>query len=211
MFKAMCSAVAIATLLAGCQATPLQAPTLAAVAPQTIADGQVRRLLSVEGGAGLWGINYSLYRAKGSYKHSWYEVNWAGRLRKRTETIRYDDYHGNANFAGKSELLKASYDRYVYRVPDDQVLVLNQTEGTGTIYLNGFAVRVSDTVRPVHYMFGPGEELVIRFVPDIQLKSGDSSRSSSHYVYNYHSLHISGFTTSPNLLGSIGASTGSVK
>lgn len=206
MIKATIATVLFAAILTGCQAAPLTVSPVADKAPEP----SMRRVMSAQGSGSIWGINYGLTQRRGYYKETWYE-DWKGKPRKRSREVNYNDYHESMNFSGKGELLKASYDRFYYRVPDDQVLVLNHAEGHGTIVLNGFAFQLDGNIRPIHYVFGPGEEVVIRLIAVGQSTKSSNGSSSWSDTTTYRPMHLSGFTTNPSLLGPLGATTGSAK
>lgn len=158
-------------------------------APRVITGPQLRRVLAADASATLWGINYSLTENR----------TWS-KKRGETKTFRV-----SYSFAGRGELIKADYDRFVYQVPDDQVLIINKLVGgnnattyanpyQGTVILNGFGVHIYD--HDAHYVFGPGELVVIKMQPNfLYAHNGDDSGYT-----NYHGLHLSGYVGSPDLL-----------
>jgi hypothetical protein len=88
-------------------------------------------------------------------------------------------------------------------VPDDQVLILNQVDGGGSISINGYGYHVPQT--GMQYMFGPGELVVFNFGPNV---TNSYSGSTSRTII-YQGLAISGYTISPDLLGGQGLVRGS--
>jgi hypothetical protein len=190
--------------LTGCQAaapvaapaTPWLSPPAFSVtgapegpAPRILTGSQLRRVLAADASATLWGINYSL-----SEHRSW------SKKRGETKTFRV-----SYAFAGRGELIKADYDRFVYQVPDDQVLIINKLVGghnattyanpyQGSVILNGFGVQIFE--QDAHYVFGPGELVVIKMQPNFQYAfNGDDSGYT-----NYYPLSLSGYVGSPDLL-----------
>ena len=195
----------LVALLAGCQnqampsavATPAVSTSVRSVAPaaapQVLDQAQVRRLMQVAGSAALWGVTYSQSYSGGSRKVTvnsnwWYES--------------YSNFSGNAAFSGKGELLRVAYNRYIYRVPSDQVLVLNTLEGNGQFFINGYSTAVRGTV---HYLFGPGEQVILNFNPAVSSYKYYDQGRASYGNTSYHPLTMSGFTVSPSLLGATGA------
>jgi hypothetical protein len=200
MLKPITAALlAIAPVLTGCHtAIPtMSAPAAAVSATAKVAPAltgtQVRRLLAVEGGAALWGINYSQHQSR----------SWGKSYNKTTDT-------GNAAFTGKGTLVRAAFNRYVYQVPDGQVLIHNKVEGgnganySGAIAVNGFGVGVTNTAE-LNYVYGPGELVVFTFNP---AQSYAYNGSGSGYT-NYYGVSISGYTASPDMLASLGGVRGS--
>lgn len=196
----------LTALLAGCQSQALPgavgAPpssfsvrtTAPAAAPKVLSEAQVRRLMQVAGTASLWGATYSQSYQEGTRQP----------VRGDYVYEHYRNFTGNAAFSGKSELLRLAYNRYVYRVPADQVLVLNTVEGRGTLYVNGYGISAGQP-RSVHYLFGPGELVVFNFTPTLSGTSGWDGRQVYQRSYSYYPLAVSGFTVSPSLLGGTGA------
>jgi hypothetical protein len=179
--------------LAGCQqAAPNLAPVTPAIssearfqgqplkAPRLVDAAQVRRVLQANGdGLTLFGINFSM---------SYYR-----RTRKGPDEVRWSSNH---SFAGRGVLTKASHDRLVYQVPDDQVLILNQSEGQGAINLNGYRFNVNSQIA---YMFGGGELVVFTFQPTQTYASSGRDTTSISYA----SLGISGYVGSPEMIGRV--------
>lgn len=178
--------------LAGCQqAAPSLAPVTPALsaearfqgqplkAPRLLDAAQVRRVLQAGDGLTIFGINFSM---------SYYR-----RTRKGPDEERWTS---NYSFAGRGALTKASHDRLVYQVPDDQVLILNQSEGQGSINLNGYRFTVNSQIA---YMFGPGELVVFTFQPTQTYASSGSNSVSIAYA----SLGISGYVGSPEMIGRV--------
>ncbi|HEY9720863.1 MAG TPA: hypothetical protein V6D47_02550 [Oscillatoriaceae cyanobacterium] len=197
---------ALLMLLAGCGSTNLSAPNLSAAVPRTndsvrnpyasaaphaplkpISEAAVRHLLNdVTNDACIWAVQYSQSLPRIRMGYAWMD----GAIT------------GSASLVGKGNLIKASYNRYVYRVPDDQVLVVNHFRGSGTLSVDGYSL---DSSSDVHYVFGSGELVVLRFDPT-SYTAGASSYSgcmwNSCYTA-YDGLDIEGFTVSPSLLGGV--------
>ena len=195
----------LAALLTGCQtqALPVAAvvPSVStsvqsvspSVEPKTLDQAQVRRLMQVAGTASLWGVTYSQSYASGTRRAGtgsnwWYE--------------NYSSFSGNAAFSGKGELRRVAYNRFVYRVPADQVLVLNTIEGNGQFIINGFSTIARGRV---HYLFGPGEQVILNFNPAVAVARYYDLGRQSYWATSYQPLTMSGFTVSPSLLGGTGA------
>lgn len=199
MKKLLALAPLLLATLTGCQAaapapTAVAAPALSVTgapegpAPRVIAGPLLRRLLAADTSATLWGINYSLTENR----------SWNKKGETKTFKVSY-------TFAGRGELIKADIDRFVYQVPDDQVLIINKLVGgnnattyanpyQGTVWLNGFGVHIYE--HDAHYVFGPGELVVIKMQPNfLYAYNGDNSGYT-----NYHGLSLSGYVGSPDLL-----------
>lgn len=194
MFKKLLAALlTIAPLTTGCQAaapslpaTPAVAPTKALVAPRLVDTAKLRRVLqAADGSMSLFGISFS----QGLYTY------W-----DRNGTT--ESWTTNMQFSGKGELIKASRNRYIYEVPENQVLVLNQTQGKGQILLNNYGYTVPQAA--MSYLFGPGETVVFTFYPNQSW--GASYQNSASYTFD--SLGISGYTGSPELMGKLGLAKG---
>lgn len=195
----------LAALLTGCQSQALPVgsdvpstpsfsirETAPLARPKVLSETQTRRLMQVAGTASLWGARYTQSVVRGAY----YDRN-----RRLTH---YNNTSGDAAFSGKGELVRVSYNRYLYRVPADQVLVLNTVEGNGTVYVNGYGLGTNQP-RAVHYLFGPGENVVLNYTPNVShTRHIDGRQTYTNYAY-YHPVAMSGFTVSPNLLGGTGA------
>jgi hypothetical protein len=179
--------------LTGCQHTaPVLAPVSPAIAsevqfqgqplkaPRLIDAAQVRRVFQASGdGLTLFGINFSM-----SY------------FRETRKGPDYERWSSSHSFAGRGVLTKASHNRLVYQVPDDQVLILNQSEGKGSINLNGYRFDVSSQIA---YMFGAGELVVFTFQPTQTYASSGRDTTS----ISYSSLGISGYVGSPEMIGRV--------
>lgn len=194
-----------AALLTGCQTQALPGavgvPSAStsvrsvspAAAPRVLDQAQVRRLMQAAGTASLWGVTYSQSyssgtRRAGTGSNWWYE--------------NYSSFSGNAAFSGKGQLQRVAYNRFVYPVPADQVLVLNTIEGNGQFFINGFSTIARGRV---HYLFGPGEQVILNFNPAVAVARYYDYGRQSYWATSYQPLTMSGFTVSPNLLGATGA------
>lgn len=176
MMKAMLLAMMIVSALTG---------WTAALAPAAQA---------ATGSAALWGINYSQVRV-----HIWGKNTTTG--------VRFDNDVLTANpvFSGKGELVPLTAGSYVFRVPDDQVLVINQIEGQGVIFINGYGAQAYGAPLSVQYVFGPGELVGIRFAPVV---TGSGKVTNKKYYdrhdTSYSRLHISGYLADPSLFNGAG-------
>jgi hypothetical protein len=182
MFKTLIAAALVAApLLTGCQAA-------APAAPQA---KPVRHVMEAASSGTLFGVQFGGSYYSNNYRDS--HDNWT-----TSET-----WNTGASLSGKGTLVKASPFRYVYQVPDDQVLILNQVDGGGSISINGYGYHVPQT--GMQYMFGPGELVVFNFGPNV---TNSYSGSTSRTII-YQGLAISGYTISPDLLGGQGLVRGS--
>jgi hypothetical protein len=191
MKKACVAAFLLLATLSGCGATSLpSAPT-----PGVTASAQPKRHVLEAGGAALWGVNFSM---------KWQQVRT--RDRYTGERGFFEGFTASPVFAGKGELIPLSHDRYVYQVPEDQVLVINQIEGAGVIFINGYGATAYGEPLTVNYVFGPGELVGIRFHPQ---SAGSTSTPESYYyestTRNYTALNISGYVADPSLFSGAGA------
>jgi hypothetical protein len=191
---ALTLALAAMPSLSGCQAAtptvtlpsretaaPAAAPGLSLKAPRLLGAAQVRRVLqAASDGLTIFGVNYNA-----SYRR------YDGK-KTRTET-----WTVSAPFTGRGTFTKASHDRFVYEVPADQMLIINQTQGQGRIALNGYAFRTGEG--SVAYMFGPGELVVFTFLPD---QTYASSRGDT-VTKSFSAIGISGYVGSPELIGRV--------
>jgi hypothetical protein len=185
--------LAVAPLTTGCQAaapglppTPAVETAKALAAPRLIETAKLRRVLqTADGGMSLFGIGFS------QSLYTYWDRNGT------TES-----WNTNMQFSGKGELIKASRNRFIYEVPENQVLVLNQTQGKGQILLNNYGYTVPQAA--MSYLFGPGETVVFTFYPNQSW--GASYQNSASYTFD--SLGISGYTGSPELMGKLGLAKG---
>ncbi|MNS51757.1 hypothetical protein D3C72_844490 [compost metagenome] len=185
--------LAVTPLTAGCHtaaptlpAAPAAAPAKALTAPRLVDNAKLRRVLqTADGGMSLFGISFS------QSLYTYWDRNGT------TES-----WNTNMQFSGKGELIKASRNRFIYEVPENQVLVLNQTQGKGQILLNNYGYSVPQAA--MSYLFGPGETVVFTFYPNQSW--GASYQNSASYTFD--SLGISGYTGSPELMGKLGLAKG---
>lgn len=191
--KLLAILLAVTPLTAGCHtaaptlpAAPAAAPAKALAAPRLVETAKLRRVLqTADGGMSLFGISFS------QSLYTWWDRNGS-----------YENWNTNMQFSGKGELIKASRNRYIYEVPENQVLVLNQTQGKGQILLNNYGYTVPQAT--MSYLFGPGETVVFTFYPNQNWGSNYGSSSS----FTYDPLGISGYTGSPELMGKLGLAKG---
>lgn len=190
-----------ALFLTGCRSPA--APVLAATAPRTLSDQQVRRVLAL-GPTSIWGLAHTqrfdgdFLAGKAGYKFD-LKVRWTS----------------NYSTPDATPITRLSHNRYMYKVPADRALVLNRIDGRGSVFINGYEVPVKtyfDGVRnAIHYVFGPGEEIVLNFAPEfLDGSASDRIPGSIRYAMytTYHPLSLTGFTIDPSLLGSMGLDGG---
>lgn len=215
--KRFVQALLAALALGGCQRAPITA-TVPTVPPASAAE---RRVLDTGANdACIWAVQYSQSVQSAQASSSIYTgQHWqqtpnadfrlpAGAvvLRWYESWINYSWYRlictymtGNASLVGKGALAQVAYNRYVYTVPNDQVLVLNHLGGGGTISLDGYDVDASRT--DLHTVFGAGERVVLTFTPSLHYVAPTPSQEG--YADGYNGLTLEGFTVSPNLLGGV--------
>lgn len=190
MFKHLTALVlTIAPLLAGCQMSPAAAPApvarTAAATPLTahakLSESGLRHVL--DNSATLWGVQFG--GSYSSYDYRDPSDHWATR----------ETWNVNATLSGPGQLIKASRDRYVFQVPDGQVLVLNQVAGVGSVAINGFWYSAAQP--NMHYVFGPGELVVLTFT----MTQMNTYYSQTSRGWSYQPLAISGYLADPALIG----------
>lgn len=162
--------------------------------------GSARRVLAVSGTA-LWGINFFQ-----KVVHSWGStrvrgVTGTGRLSWDYFPFDVTDRQINPVYSGKGELERLSEERFAFSVPEGEALVINQLSGVGVIYLNGYAIALSGGSMPVHYVFGAGELLVVRFVPGLAATHHRNFDHSTTETKQYHDMGVSGYLGDPALTG----------
>ncbi|HEY9720861.1 MAG TPA: hypothetical protein V6D47_02540 [Oscillatoriaceae cyanobacterium] len=228
MWKRLIKALATAFLLSGCQTLPTLVPPAAPASPsashQLQDETPGRHLLETNGSndACIWAMQYeqsqvtvmtgiSLYQSSPpawiqTYKNQVALPAGALLLENYAEEFNSSQVRqfatyltGNADFVGKGSLKKASYNRYIYQVPDNQMLVINHLAGSGAISMDGYSVDASRG--DVHYVFGAGEIVVFSFSPTRHFVN-TTVNSEGHYS-GYDGLTIEGFTVSPNVLGGV--------
>ncbi|HEY9720864.1 MAG TPA: hypothetical protein V6D47_02555 [Oscillatoriaceae cyanobacterium] len=186
--KRLFHALAAALLLTGCQAAPELAPVPVApqaAPPTSISRNAVRHLLDASpNDACMWTVTYaqSIPKVWNKYWEKWVDGSLTG----------------SATLVGKGALITASYNRYVYRVPNDQVLVLHNVGGGGAISIDGYATSGS---RELNFVYGPGEVLVFRFDPSWYTAGDVSGECMWDSCYTaYHGMSVEGITVNPSML-----------
>lgn len=201
-------------LLAGCGATATvnSAPVANLKSESSEADPSGGRHLLAAGSQTLFGASYRVTRTYGQKAiwGKWFNGKWW--YDTITGYAKLNEYVPDAQFSSNSDLIKASYDRYVYQVPEGQVLVLNQIQGLGKIYVNGFQLTASDDSRTIQYLIGGGELVTFRFDPTTGLKktrtTGGKGDGTDINVDVSYTVSISGFTVNPEALNGRGAVVG---
>lgn len=179
MFKALFCTALIASLLTGCKAA---APVAAPVAPHAT----YHTLDAGASSATLFGMRVTILN---------------DRIAPPVYDTRFSDrWQSQIQSANSDALTKASYNRVIYQVPDDQALVINQIQGSGSITINGYPINVPQA--DTHYVFGPGELVVFNFSPTYSRYEDKSRWGIDFRVIDwYNPISISGYTADPAMLG----------